>query len=499
MVEAMKKLISLDRERNLLSHIGALLGWDQETYLPEAALDERSEQLALMEGLAHEKAVNPEIGELLAKLEGEKGLSEQERAYLRVCRREYDRETKLPAALVSEMARQTSLSQAAWVQARKNNDFKGFAPHLATMIRLNLEKASALNPDAPPYDVLLDLYEIGSSEKTTAEVFAVMKRDLVEILGSIRSSPQTDDRFLRRRVSAAAQSRMSDYLMAAMGFDKRRGRLDTTAHPFTTTLGRDDIRITTRYIEEYFPSSVFSTIHEAGHALYEMGLDVGPDFSGTRLADGASMAIHESLSRMWENIIGRSLPFWDAHYGKIVPMAEGALDGVGLEDFYRGVNRVEASLIRTEADEVSYGLHVILRFELESALIKGSLAVEDLPEAWNAAIRETLGIEVPDDSRGCLQDIHWSMGSFGYFPSYALGNLYAAQFWAAMQDQIPSLERSIAAGDCSPALSWLRDKVHREAAALLPSELVLKATGSALDPSHFTRYLRKKYSAIYGF
>jgi carboxypeptidase Taq len=499
MIEAMNKLIALDRERTLLSHIGALLGWDQETYLPEAGLDERAEQLALMEGLAHEKAVKPEIGELLATLEGEKDLSSQEKAYLRVSRREYDKETKLPASLVSEMARQTSLSQAAWVQAKKNNDFKRFAPHLSTMIKLNLEKASALNPDAPCYDVLLDLYEIGSKGKAIAEVFAVMKRDLVEILEAIRSRPQSNDSFLRRRVSAAAQSKMSEYFMAVVGFDKRRGRLDTAAHPFTTTLGGDDIRITTRYVEDYFPSSVFSTIHEAGHAMYEMGLDVGPDFSGTRLADAASMAIHESQSRMWENIIGRSLQFWKAHYGKTVSMAEGSLDGVELEDFYKGVNRVEASLIRTEADEVSYGLHVILRFELESALIKGSLAVKDLPAAWNDAMRQTLGVEVPDDRRGCLQDIHWSMGSFGYFPSYALGNLYAAQFWAAMKEQIPTLEGSIAAGDCSPALDWLRDKVHREAAALLPSELVQKATGSSLDPSHFTAYLRKKYSAIYGF
>ncbi|MEL7555815.1 MAG: carboxypeptidase M32 [Treponema sp.] len=499
MREAMKKLISLDRERGVITHIAALLGWDQETYMPESGIDERAEQLAIVENLAHEKAVNPGIGELLNRLEGEKDLSGQEKAYLRVSRREYDKETKLPAGLVSEMARQTSLSQAAWVQARKNNDFKRFAPHLATMIRLNLEKASALNPGAPPYDVLLDLYEIGSTERSIADVFAVMKRDLVEILGAIRSRPQSDDSFLRRRVSPAAQARMSQYFMGALGFDKHRGRLDTAAHPFTTTLGRDDIRITTRYIEDYFPSSVFSTIHEAGHALYEMGLEVGPDYSGTRLADAASMAVHESQSRMWENIIGRSLPFWGAHYGHIVPMAEGALEGVALEDFYKGVNRVEASLIRTEADEVSYGLHVIARFELESALIKGDLAVEDLPGAWNDTMHQTLGVEVPDDRRGCLQDIHWSMGSFGYFPSYALGNLYAAQFWTAMKAQIPSLERSIAAGDCSPALDWLREKVHREAAALLPSELVLKATGSSLDPSHFTGYLRKKYSAIYGF
>ncbi len=505
MRDEFKKLIDMDRERTLLSHIGALLSWDQETYLPERAVEERSEQLALIGGMAHDKAVRPEIGELLAALEAEAGPGsegspdETEKAYLRVARREFDRETKLPSSLVTELARHTSLSQSAWVQARKDNDFAGFAPFLQKMIDLNVEMASVLDATAKPYDVLLDLYEIGSSEASVAKVFSAMRDDLVRILGAIRARPQVDDAFLHRRVSASSQAKISDYFMDAIGFDRGRGRLDTTAHPFTTTLGRDDIRITTRYEEDFFPSSIFSTIHEGGHALYEMGIDPHPDFRGTKLAEAVSMAVHESQSRMWENIVGRSSPFWKKHYSSLVGMTEGALDGVSREDFVKAINRVEPSLIRTEADEVTYGLHVIARFELESALIGGRLAVADLPEAWNRKIKELLGLDVPSDAQGCLQDVHWSVGYFGYFPSYALGNLYAAQFWSAMKAQMPDMGRRLEAGESAHIREWLESNIHRFGSMYLPGALVKRVTGSPLDASHFTRYLEEKYSAIYGF
>lgn len=286
MRDEIKRLIEIDRQRTLFTHIGALLGWDQETYLPERAVEERAEQLALIQGLAHEKAVQPEIGDLLAALEDDKSLDGLELAYLRVAKREFERESKLPAELVTEMARQTSLSQASWVQARKENDFSRFAPYLQKMVNLNIEMASVLDPKGEqPYDVLLDLFEIGSTEDEIAKVFSVMREDLMRVLGKIRSRPQVDDSFLHGKVSAAAQAKMSGHFMDAIGFDRSRGRLDITAHPFTTTLGRDDIRITTRYIEDYFPSSIFSTVHEAGHALYEMGIDPHPDFRGTKLAD----------------------------------------------------------------------------------------------------------------------------------------------------------------------------------------------------------------------
>jgi len=499
MLDDMKHLIELDREHSLLSHIGAALGWDQETYLPERGVEERAAQIAYVEGLAHEKAVTPEIGRILDNMEADEKIEALEKAYVRVMRREYDKATKLPSGLVTEMARQTSLSQAAWVQARKDKDFASFAPHLQTMIDLNLEMAKNLNPKAKPYDVLLDLYEIGSTEASVAAVFSALKTDLEKVLEKIRSRPQVDDSFLHAKVSAAAQEKMSGYIMDAIGFDRTRGRLDKTAHPFTTTLGHDDVRITTRYMEDFFPSSIFSTIHESGPAFYEMGIDPHPDFRNTRLADAASMAVHESQSRMWENIIGRSAFFWKKHYGAIAAMSEGALEGVSLDAFLRAINRVEPSLIRTEADEVTYGLHIIARFELEAALIGGKLAVADLPAAWNAKVKDFFHIDVPDDAQGCLQDVHWSMGAFGYFPSYALGNLYAAQFWATMKCRIPDLEKKIEEGDSAAALAWLRGNIHGFGATYLPGELVEKVTGSPLDPAYFTKYLEDKYGRIYGF
>lgn len=495
----LKELTGLDREKTLFAHIGAVLGWDQETYMPEAAIDERSEQLASIEGLVHEKATSPRIGELLEALEGSDDLDEFGRAYLRLARRDYDKQTKLPLDFVKELARSTSLSQAAWANAKKNDDFPSFAPHLENMIELNRRMASYLDPEAKPYDTLLGLYEFGATETSVAAVFAQMKKDLLGILSKIRAAPQVDDSFLHLKVSAASQARLSELLMDAVGYDRSRGRLDTTAHPFTTTLGRKDIRITTRYIEEFFPSSAFSTIHESGHALYEMGIAPHPDYEGTLLADAASMAVHESQSRMWENMIGRSESFWKSRYATLQSLSEGALSGVSLGSFLKAVNKVEPSLIRTEADEVTYGLHVIARFQLESDLIGGKLAVKDLPAAWNATIESLLGVRVPNDTQGCLQDIHWSMGAFGYFPSYALGNLYAAQFWSSMEKAVPDVEERLSRGETGHVLEWLRANVHKPGAMYLPGELVEKVTGKPLDPEFFARYLERKYSRIYGF
>jgi len=493
------RLLELDREHSLVMHIGAILGWDQETYMPPKAIEERSSQLALLEGLAHQKAVNPEIGELLAALEAKSDLSEDEKAYVRVVRRDYDRETKLPEAFVTEYAKEASLSQAAWADAKKNNDFAAFKPHLSRMVELNKKRAHYLNPNAKPYDVLLDLFEPGSTQESVAAVFAKMKSYLVEILTRIRERPQIEDKCSGRRVDKHTQERISQYFMKVLGYERDRGRLDVSAHPFTTTLGADDVRITTRYVEDYFPSSLFSTIHESGHALYEMGIDPNPDYRGTKLAEAVSMAVHESQSRLWENIVGRSPAFWERHFPALSALLGEAGEGLDLESFVKSINRVSPSLIRTEADEVTYGLHVIARFELESALFDGSLNVEEVPEAWRAKYRELLGIEAPDDRQGCLQDVHWSMGAFGYFPSYALGNLYGAQFWAALKKEIPDVEARISGGDTSAVLAWLRKNVHVQGSRYTPGELVKKVTGQALDPVWFEKYLREKYSKIYGF
>lgn len=505
-MKALEKLRILDSRAKLLEHIGALLGWDQETYLPEGAIAERADQLAYIEAAAHEKAIDPEIGRLLDELGssagnpgGSEALPTVDRAYLRVMRRGYDQATRIPTELVEEMARATSLSQAAWVEARKNNSFKAFAPHLSTMLGYSRRLAACLAPDKKPYDVLLDQYEEGGSENQVAELFGTLRNDLVALLDKIRGRPQLDDSFLRRNCPVKAQTEASAYCMRILGFDHKRGRLDTTAHPFTTTLGESDVRITTRYEEGFFPSSVFSTMHETGHALYELGMDPAPEYRRTSLAGASSMAIHESQSRLWENVIGRSSGFWLRHLPTLKSMLTPILDDVGLDDFYRAINRVEPSLIRTEADEVSYSLHVILRFELESALLSGGLAVADLPGAWNDGMKRLLGVVPKDDAKGCLQDVHWSMGMFGYFPSYALGNLYGAQFWDAMRRQGLDPQAAVDRGDLASILSWLRTWVHKPGAMYKPGELVERASGKSLDPSHFIRYLNDKYAGIYGF
>lgn len=506
MRKELEKLISIDREINLLNHIGALLGWDQETYMPPKAITERSEQLALVESLVHERFTRPEIAELLAALgsteknpRGQEDLSALERAFLREFREEYDRRTKLSARLVAEIARATSLAQQVWIQARQDNDFDAFAPHLGTIVSLMREKAECLSEGCTYYDSLLNLFEPGITEASLRRIFDTLKTELVELLAAIRPRPAVAADFLSRPCPAERQKAINEWLLELLPYDRTRGRLDTVAHPFTTTLGSDDVRITTRYIEDNFVSGIFSTIHETGHALYELGIDPGKEYALTCLSEASSMGIHESQSRLWENIIGRSRALWKNNYHRLAELAGPTLEGVSLDDFIRGINKVEASLIRTEADEVTYCLHVILRFELESALINGQLEVRDIPAAWNERMKKYLGIEPPDDSRGCLQDVHWSAGLFGYFPSYALGNLYAAQFWDAMKAEIPDLEQRIESGDLVTPLDWLRKKVHIHGAVFRPEELVVRATGTELDPGHFIGYLRGKYSRLYGF
>lgn len=500
---SLERLRAIDSEAKLLEHVGAVLGWDQETYMPPGAIDERSEQLALLETLAHEKRTSPEIGQLLAALgsssaepSGPSSLPALDRAYLRVMRRQYDQATKLPTDLVAEIARTTSLAQAAWVDARKRSDFKSFEPHLSKVLGLNRKVAACLDPGKKPYDVLLDQYEEGSTEASTAAVFGALRPELVSLIDAIKGKPQVDDSRLKVRCPAAAQAKASEYLMGVLSYDLSRGRLDTTAHPFTTTLGGSDVRITTRYLEDFFPSSVFGTMHETGHALYELGIDPSAEYRRTSLAEASSMAIHESQSRLWENMVGRSIGFWSRqlpHVGTLL-----GVDTSNPDKFYRAINKVEASLIRVEADEVTYGLHVILRFELESALISGNLAVADLPGAWNEGMRRLLGVVPPDDARGCLQDIHWSMGSFGYFPSYALGNLYAAQWWDTMAKAGVDPVGAVARGDLKTILAWLRANIHKPGATYKPGELVERVSGAPLDASHFVRYLKEKYSGVYG-
>jgi carboxypeptidase Taq len=499
----LERLRARDAEIRRLMHISSVLSWDQETYMPSKAVGERSEQLELLSGLIHDRQSSPELGEMLK----EAGASDRrplgpddaapvERAYLRELFRAYRRSTRLPRRLVTELAKQAAVGQARWAEARKASDFGLFSPQLAVILGLVRESSACLGYKEHPYDPLLDEYEPWMKTSELDKVFAGLRvklRGLVERI--VASGRRPDTSFLKAPYPVDRQREFSLTVLREIGYDFQRGRLDESAHPFTTTLGCADVRLTTRYNPEFFNTGVFGTIHEAGHGLYELG--IGAELSDTILADGTSMGIHESQSRMWENFIGRSLPFWVYFYPRLKALFPQPLEAVRLEDFHRAVNAVQPSLIRVEADEVTYNLHILVRFELEKRLIAGDLQVGELPGAWNAQYQEALGVQPPDDSQGVLQDIHWSMGSFGYFPTYALGNLYAAQFYRTMKRDLPGMEEELVRGEFAPLLSWLRDKVHRLGRLVPAAELCRQVTGESLDPSCLAEYLESKYSGIY--
>jgi carboxypeptidase Taq len=507
--EHLARLHALDRECFHLEKAAAVLQWDQETYLPPQGVEERSEQLALLEEIAHQRLTAPETGRLLAELgstadnpRGDAALAEIEGDFLRVMRRKYDRAVKLPAEFVAAAARAEGLSQPAWAQARKDNDFAAFLPHLKTMIDFARKRAEFWgfgdtgSGSRGLYDGLLDIYEPGMSAAETDAVFTPLRERLTALLKKIRGCPPPDTGFLNQRFEPEAQARFNQRLMDYLGFDRRRGRLDASAHPFTTTLGPHDIRITTRYFPDNVLSSIFSVIHESGHAFYEMGF--APELRGTCLADGASMAIHESQSRFWENVVGRSRPFWEGFFPALRDAFPGELGGIGVDAFYRAVNQVRPSLIRVDADEVSYALHIILRFELEKRLISGELAAEKLPAAWREYSREYLGIESETDADGVLQDVHWSMGSFGYFPSYALGNLYGLQILRKIKGEVPDFETAIVQGKFGALRGWLNDNIYCWGCRLEPAELLGKITGEKLSVLPFLEYIEEKYTKLYG-
>jgi carboxypeptidase Taq len=419
-------------------------------------------------------------------------------------RRRYDRAVKLPPDFVTASARAEGLSQAAWAHARQNNDFPAFLPHLKTMINIARKKAEYWrgggNQDQSLYDGLLDVYEPGMGEAETGALFAVLKERLAALLKKRKGYAAPDTSFLKQTFDVEKQAAFNEKLLDYIGFDRRRGRMDVSAHPFTTTLGPDDIRITTRYFPGNPLSGMFSVIHETGHALYEAGFP--PELRGTCLADGASMAIHESQSRFWENVIGRSLPFWEGLFPVLRDFFPAQLAGVNAGQFHRAVNEVKPSLIRVDADEVSYSLHIILRFELEQRLIAGELEPERLPAVWREKTLEYFGLDIDSlsprtDSDGVLQDVHWSMGAFGYFPSYVLGNLYGLQFTRKLKGDIPEFENLVAAGNFAPVCGWLRDNIYCRGCHLEPAELLKEVTGEELQAGPFLDYLERKYGGLY--
>jgi carboxypeptidase Taq len=479
--------------------------------MPKGGAGFRGDQLALLAKLTHQKATDPRFGEWLSAVESSDLIRDPdsvEAANVRELRHTYDRATKLPSRLVEELARATTLGQEAWGEARAKDDFATFRPHLEAILKLKREEAEAVSPSPsaplPPgergarlYDALLDEYEPGATTADLKVLFADLTKELVPLVMAVADSPtRPDPAILTREFDVDRQRWFAESAAAAIGFDFHAGRLDKTAHPFCSAFGPGDCRLTTRYNPRFFNEAFFGVLHEAGHGMYEQGLPA--DHFGTPCGSYCSLGVHESQSRLWENQVGRSRPFWDHFLPRLKQAFPGTLDDVTPDQFQRAINAVKPSLIRVEADEVTYNLHIAVRFELEVALLSGDLLVPDLPGAWNERYEAVLGVRPPSDRDGCLQDIHWSFGGVGYFPTYTLGNLFAAQFMRAIQTAVPGVDAAMAAGDFTGVKRWLRDRIHSHGRRYRATELCRRATGSPLSAAPFTSYLKQKFGTLFG-
>lgn len=474
----------------------SVLAWDRQTYMPEGGVHGRAEQLASLARLAHEMLVSPQTGALLDSA-GEQEPGSDEGALLRLARREHGRASRLPARLVAETSRATALAEQAWIHAREKSDWPLFAPHMEQVLALKREEAGYLDGEHP-YDAMLDRYEPGASTKRLRVVFDELKSGIVPLVRDV-SARIGEDRIapLRGEFDEAVQDAFGRAVITSFGYDFRRGRQDRAVHPFCINFGGPgDVRITTRFDPGLLSVAFFATCHEAGHALYEQGVD--PNYSRTPLAGGVSMGVHESQSRLWENLVARSRPFWSHFHPKLRDAFPGVLDDVDLDTFYRAVNAVRPSEIRTEADELTYDLHVLLRFELEVALFEDDLSVADLPDAWNAKMEEYLGNVPENDALGVLQDTHWAIGYFGYFPAYTVGNVLSVQLFEAAVDRRPEILSEMQRGEFSTLLGWLRENVHRHGKKYEPDDLIERAAGRPPDTAPYLRYLRKKFGELYG-
>lgn len=479
-----------------LRDLGGVIGlasWDQETYLPKKGEGGRAAQLSTMQGLFHERLVDPRLGEWLADAKPE---GADEVAMVRILTKERDRAVKIPASLVKALAEAQSLALSAWREARETKRYEPFEPHVRKLVQLRREQADAWGHDGERYDALLENYEPGMRVARLTPVLTGLREKLVPLVDAIDGKPKPRRIFEGKTFDAETQWRFTMTLLAAMGFDLDAGRQDRSTHPFTGGTGLFDVRLTTRLFPQLPLSSIFSTIHEGGHGLFEQGFD--PKHERTPLAQAPSMGLHESQSRLWENVVGRSRAFWSHFYGAYKSLFASQLGDVGLDEFLREVNRVERSFIRVEADEVTYNLHIVLRYELELALMRGTLDTKDLSEAWNEKTKALLGLTVSEPGEGVLQDIHWAYGEFGYFPTYALGNLYAASLWKAMRRDVPTVEAGLSKGELAPVKQWLREKIHREGYRHDAEALVTRVTGQGLTDADFIAYLREKYGALYG-
>jgi len=494
-----RRLLEHLRESAVMASTLSLLGWDQETQMPPGGAALRADQMAQLADLLQRRRSSPALGRLLEKAqpvaEGQPPDADAA-AILREARLDHERATRIPPKLAAERARLRSLARGAWAEARERNDFALFLPWLEKVFRLMRRWGEALGSGGDPYDALLDDYERGASTSSLATLFGPLQESVQALLRRIvASGRRVDTMALRRPCPVGAQREFARNATAAIGFDYTRGTLHDTVHPFCSTLSPDDIRLTSRYSEEAFADGFFSALHEAGHGIYEQGLPA--NHFGTPLCEACSFGVHESQSRLWENLVGRSRGFW-RHFLPLARTAFPALDGASTEGFQRAVNEVAPSFIRVDADEVTYNLHIFLRFELERALLAGDLAPKDLPGAWNERFSRTFGMTPPDDARGCLQDVHWSLTLVGYFPTYALGNVYAAQLYERARRDLGDLDLAFARGEFTPLRAWLFERIHRHGRRYPPAALIEKATGSPPSPEPLLLHLERRAAEVYG-
>lgn len=498
MTQHYQNLVQKLEEITYLSGVMSTLGWDQEVMMPPGAGEARAKQIAALAGVIHERMTDPALGECLSKLKEKDfdALSELERCNIREALHSYELETKVSKRLVQELAELSSRGQSIWVMARQENKFSDFAPVLKRFLELKQEWAQCVSPDLKPYDANIDLFERGTTMDMITPVFEHLKQELIPLIHAIQAhSYQPDITFLQGKFALEKQEALARKISQDIGFNFEQGRMDVSVHPFCGGSHPTDVRITTRYKDNNFVESLYAVIHETGHALYEQGRP--HELGDLPASESLTMGIHESQSLFWERMIAQSKPFCQHYFETIRAAFPDNLKSATVDSFYRAINTCKPEFIRVEADEVTYPLHIILRYEIEKGLFDGSMQVDDLPHIWNELMQKYLGIQPPTDALGVLQDSHWSGGAFGYFPSYTLGAMYACQFYQTLQREQSDTERNIAKGNFAPIKNWLNEKIHRQGRLYSPQGLVQRVTGEALNPDYFVDYLKRKYSEVY--
>lgn len=496
---AIESLKARMREIHNLDRVAAVLGWDQQTQMPPGGAEARARQIGTVSKLSHELLTSDETGRLIQEakkdIEGMDYASD-DAALVRVAEYDYDQATKLPTDLVVAIQEATTLGHEVWVEARATNNFEHFRPTLEKIFDLTHQAVECLGYEEVPYDALLNQYEREMPTREVKRLFDELKKDLVPLVKAIAENQDAvDDEVLHRYYPIDKQREFGEKVVSAYGFDFKRGRQDLAVHPFCTHFSSNDVRITTRFDDHFINPALFGTMHESGHGMYEQG--IAQNLDDTPLGGGTSLGLHESQSRLWENIVGRSRGLWNHFYPELQKTFPDTLKGVSVDSFYKAINKAQPSFIRVEADEVHYNLHIMVRFEIEQAVMNGELAIKDLPQAWNAKFEDYLGIVPPNDAEGVLQDVHWSSGLIGYFPTYSLGNFLSVQLYDKAVEAHPQIPDEIANGKFDTLLNWMRVNIHQHGSKFTPSELVKEVTGTEMQVAPFMRYLTEKYAAIY--